>query len=306
MGNEGVGAVALTAAREAFKDTPPSGRARSLVWLGVAPFFAVVLLFLLLPSVSLVVGAFRDEAGGFTLENVQSLFRSQFRGAYVTSIGLSAVTAVMGGLLGGLMAYAALTEGTPRWVRSALTTFSGVAANFAGVPLAFAFIATLGTTGIVTQFLNDALGLDIYGSGFSLFTFWGLAIIYLYFQIPLMILVIAPAIDGLRREWREAASNLGATPGQYWRYVGLPVLAPSILGTMVLLFANAFASYATPYALTSGQVPLVPVLIGQVFQGDVFSNQQQGYALALGMIVVVSVSYGIYALLQRRAARWTR
>ena len=277
-----------------------------MTWFGVVPFFAFVTLFLLLPSVSLVVGAFQDEAGGFTLENVRSLFESQFLGAYKTSIGLSALTAFLGGVFGGILAYAALTGGTPRWVRPVITTFSGVAANFAGVPLVFAFIATLGTTGIVTQVLNSALGLDLYDRGFSLFTFTGLAIIYLYFQIPLMILVIAPAIDGLRREWREAASNLGASSAQYWRYVALPILMPSILGAMVLLFANAFAAYATPYALTSGQISVVPVLIGQFIRGDVLANPHQGHALALGMIVVIALSTGIYTLLQRRAARWTR
>ena len=286
----------------------PGGRSsRTLMtWLGVLPFFVFIALFLLGPSVSLVVGAFQDEAGGFTLANMRSLFEAQVLGAYKTTIALSALTAFLGGVFGGILAYAALTGGTPRWVRPLLTTFSGVAANFAGVPLAFAFIATLGTTGLVTQFLNDALGLDLYGGGFSLFTFWGLAIIYLYFQIPLMILVIAPAIDGLRREWREAASNLGASPFQYWRYVGLPILGPSLLGAMVLLFANAFASYATPYALTSGQVNIVPVLIGQTFQGDVFSNPHQGHALALGMVVIIAFSTIIYTLLQRRAARWSR
>lgn len=281
-------------------------RTRPLVWIGVVPFFAFVALFLFLPSVTLFVGAFQDEAGGFTTENVGNLFQSQYLGAYRTSIALSALTALLGGVFGGLLAYAALAGGTPRWIRSLVTTFSGVAANFAGVPLAFAFVATLGTTGVITQFLNEALGLDLYGSGFSLFTFTGLALIYLYFQIPLMILVIAPAIDGLRREWREAASNLGASSGQYWRYVGLPILAPSILGAMVLLFANAFAAYATPAALTSGQVSLVPVLIGQTFQSDVLSNPHQGHALALGMIVVIALSTLLYTLLQRRTARWTR
>jgi len=294
-------------AAEAEGKRPGGHRSRTLMtWLGVLPFFVFIALFLLGPSVSLVVGAFQDEAGGFTLANVRSLFEAQFLGAYKTTIALSALTAFLGGVFGGILAYAALTGGTPRWVRPLLTTFSGVAANFAGVPLAFAFIATLGTTGLVTQFLNDALGLDLYGGGFSLFTFWGLAIIYLYFQIPLMILVIAPAIDGLRREWREAASNLGASPFQYWRYVGLPILGPSLLGAMVLLFANAFASYATPYALTSGQVNIVPVLIGQTFQGDVFSNPHQGHALALGMVVIIAFSTIIYTLLQRRAARWSR
>ena len=294
-------------AAESEGKRPGGRRSRTLMtWLGVLPFFVFIALFLLGPSVSLVVGAFQDEAGGFTLANVRSLFEAQFLGAYKTTIALSALTAFLGGVFGGILAYAALTGGTPRWVRPLLTTFSGVAANFAGVPLAFAFIATLGTTGLVTQFLNDALGLDLYGGGFSLFTFWGLAIIYLYFQIPLMILVIAPAIDGLRREWREAASNLGASPFQYWRYVGLPILGPSLLGAMVLLFANAFASYATPYALTSGQVNIVPVLIGQTFRGDVFSNPHQGHALALGMVVIIAFSTIIYTLLQRRAARWSR
>jgi putative spermidine/putrescine transport system permease protein len=293
-------------ARRATTPRKRPGRARLLTWLGVVPFFAFVGLFLLLPSVSLVVGSFQDQSGGFTLGNVRSLFEAQYLGAYKTSIFLSALTAVLGGVFGGVLAYAALTGGTPRLVRPLITTFSGVAANFAGVPLAFAFIATLGTTGIVTQFLNDALGLDLYGKGFSLFTFTGLAIIYLYFQIPLMILVIAPAIDGLRTEWREAASNLGASSGQYWRYVGLPVLMPSIMGAMVLLFANAFAAYATPYALTSGQVSLVPVLIGQFFTGDVLADPHQGYALALGMVVVVAASTILYSLLQRRSARWTR
>jgi len=272
----------------------------------MTPFFAFIGLFLLLPSVSLVVGAFQNEAGGFTLENVRNLFEAQFLGAFWNSIALSSLTAGLGVVFGGRLAYAALTEGTPRWVRPVITTFSGVAANFAGVPLAFAFIATLGTTGAVTQFLSAVVGLDLYDSGFSLFTFTGLAITYLYFQIPLMILVIAPAIDGLRREWREAASNLGASSSQYWRYVGLPILAPSLLGAAVLLFANAFAAYATPYALTVGHVNLVTVVIARSFTGDVLANPHQGYALGLGMIVVIAVSTLIYTLLQRQVARWTK
>src|SRR6185295_5751705 len=152
------------------------------------------------------------------------------------------------------IAYAASRKGTPGWIRSAFGTFSGVAANFAGIPLAFAFIATLGTIGVVTQFFNDRLGIDLYGRGvdFNLFTKTGVEIVYLYFQIPLMILVIAPAIDGLRREWREAASSLGASGLQFWRYVGVPVLMPSILGATILLFGNSFAAYATAYSLTSG------------------------------------------------------
>jgi putative spermidine/putrescine transport system permease protein len=180
-----------------------------------------------------------------------------------------------------------------------------VAANFAGVPLAFAFIATLGTTGLFTQLLKSA-GVDLYGAGFTLFSFTGLALTYLYFQMPLMILVIVPSIDGLKREWREAASNLGATGIDYWRYIGLPILWPPLLGAMVLLFGNAFAAYATPYALTSGVLTLVPTQIGNVLQGNVLTDPHLGQALALGMIVVIAIAMSIYAALQQRTARWMR
>jgi putative spermidine/putrescine transport system permease protein len=212
---------------------------------------------------------------------------------------------VLGGLIGLLMAYAALSQGAPRWIRPILTTFSGVAANFGGVPLAFAFISTLGTVGLATRAL-DSLGLDVYGRGFTLFGFWGLVITYLYFQIPLMILVIAPAIEGLRAEWREASSNLGATATQYWRYVGLPILMPSILGAMVLLFGGSFAAYATAYALTSGQIGLTPLQIGELIGGNVLSDPHQAYALALGMVVVIALAMAIYFALERRASRWRR
>ncbi len=175
-----------------------------------------------------------------------------------------------------------------------LTTFSGVAANFAGIPLAFAFIATLGTIGIVTQFLQNVFGFNLYdwtppGSDttFSLFSKTGIEIVYLYFQIPLMILVIAPAIDGLRREWREAASSLGASSWQFWRHVGIPILFPSLLSAMVLLFGNSFAAYATAYGLTAGGVSLVPIVIGFFIGGDVLDDPHLGQALAFGMFVVL-------------------
>lgn len=274
--------------------------------LVLAPFALYALAFLLLPAASVLVGAFFNEAGLFTTSIVASLFQGQFRQAYVNSIEISAATAAAGGIFGLLMAYAAVSPGSPAWIRTVLTTFSGVAANFAGVPLAFAFISTLGTTGLLTRLLRDQVGLDLYSGGFTLFGFAGLLLTYLYFQIPLMILVIAPAIDGMRREWREAASNLGATGVQYWRYVGLPILSPSLLGATVLLFGNAFAAYATPFALTSGVVNLVPTQIGNVLQGNVLTDPHLGQALSLGMIVVITISMSLYAVLQQRAARWMR
>ena len=233
------------------------------------------------------------------------IFRGEYLDAYVTSVKISLYTAVLGGLLGLFVAYAALSPGAPRFVRPLLSTFSGVAANFGGVPLAFAFIATLGNVGLATRAL-DSVGIDLYGHGFRLFGFWGLVVTYLYFQVPLMILVIAPAIDGLREEWREAASNLGASPRQYWRHVGLPILLPSILGSMVLLFGGAFAAYATAYSLTSGQVQITPLQIGELIGGNVLSDPHQGYALAFGMILVISVAMAVYFVLERRASRWRR
>jgi len=217
------------------------------------------------------------------------------------------VTAILGGLLGFLIAYAAIRDGTPNWVRSAFATFSGVAANFGGIPLAFAFVATLGTIGIVTQFLTNTLGYNLYEHGFTLFGKTGVELAYLYFQIPLMILVIAPAIDGVRQEWSEASSNLGASRLQFWRYIGLPVLFPSLLGGVILLFGNAFAAYATAYALTSGTaLQLVPILIGSDLAGNVSSNPHEGQALAFGMFVVLAAMMLFYIPLQRRATRWAK
>jgi putative spermidine/putrescine transport system permease protein len=285
----------------------PGRRRISLDWLGVVPFFAYAFFFLLLPSAVVILGAFKGAHGGFTTKNVSDVIHTpQYIHAFQTSLEISALTAAVGGLFGLILAYAAVKRGTPGWIRSTLSTFSGVAANFAGVPLAFAFIATLGTLGIVTKFLSDHFGINLYQHGFSLFTFAGVSIVYMYFQIPLMILVIAPAIDGLRPEWREASANLGGTSYHYWRHVGVPVLLPSIMGAMILLFGNAFSAYATAYALTGGAINLVPLLIGQNIGGDVLSNPHLSQALAFGMIVVISISMAIYALLQRRVSRWTR
>jgi putative spermidine/putrescine transport system permease protein len=284
-----------------------SGRRRpSLAWLGTVPFFAYTLLFLFLPAFDVLVGAFKSVDGGWTLDNIRALFHQPYINAFKTSIEVSAVTAIVGGLLGLAIAYAAIRDGTPRWIRSGLTTFSGVAANFGGIPLAFAFIATLGPLGIVTVFLREQLHYDPYAHGFAIYTKLGVEIVYLYFQIPLMILVIAPAIDGLKREWREAASNLGASAWQFWRHVGIPVLMPSILGAAILLFGNSFAAYATAYSLTSGAVNLVPVLIGAYYQGNVLNNPHLAQAMAFGMFVVLAVMMLLYIPLQRRSARWVK
>jgi putative spermidine/putrescine transport system permease protein len=293
-----------------------SGRRRlPLAWLVVVPFFAYAIMFLFLPSAQVMVGAFKDTAGHWTTANVSAIIHTPYlRDSFWASIQISLETAFWGALFGFLLAYAAMRDRIPRFVRPLFTTFSGVAANFGGVPLAFAFIATIGTIGVVTQFLKNQLGFDLYNwtppgssSTFTLFNSFGVGVVYLYFQIPLMLLVISPAIDGLKREWREASSNLGGSSYHFWRYVGGPVMFPSVLSAFILLFGNAFAAYATAYALTSGTgLPLVPIVIGNDLTGNVLSNPHEGQALAFGMFVVLAAMMAFYIPLQRRTSRWAR
>ena len=276
-----------------------------LAWAGVVPFLVFVILFLFLPASSLIVGAFQTPSGSFTFKNITDLFTPSIMDAYSLSIQVSLVTAIGGGIFGFMLAYAAILGGLPRWIRTALTTFSGVASNFAGVPLAFAFIATVGHTGFLTALLANTFGIRLYDLGFNLYNFWGLAIVYMYFQFPLMVLIMAPALDGLKKEWREASENLGASSFQYWRYVALPILLPSLLGSMILLFGNSFGAYATAYALTRA-LNIVTVLIGAQISGNVLYNPNLGYALAFGMIVIRASSIALYTWLQRLTTRWLR
>lgn len=296
--------IAESSARQPIGPTPL--RRMAWDWVGVIPFFAFALAFLVWPALSIVFESFRDSQRNFTLNNIIALNEPIIRNSYLYTIELSAVTALGGGILGFLLAYAITVGSLPRPLRAAVLSFSGVASNFAGVPLAFAFIATLGQLGIVTQALKG-VGLSIYPT-FSLYSFWGLAITYTYFQIPLMVLIMAPALDGLRREWREAAESLGATSWDYWRYIGLPILLPSILGAAVLLFGNAFGAHATAFALTGGgsQGSVVTILIAAQISSDALSNPGLGNALALGMIVVMALTISCYSWLQRLSERWIR
>jgi len=274
-------------------------------WLGVLPFFVFSGLFLIGPTLILAYRSLERPEGGLTLDNYRQLASDTVMSAYGMSIRISLTTAILGGLIGFLIAWVVSMGGLPPRFRLITTTFSGVAANFAGVPLASAFVFTLGRVGVVTA-LFEVLGVDLYKSGFSLYSFLGLTLVYLYFQIPLMVLTILPALDGLKREWREAAENLGASPLQYWRQVALPVLTPSILGTMILLFGNSFGAHATAYALTGGLFNLATLLIGQQISGDVLHNPGLGYAVAMGMVIIMAFSIFIYSILQRRSERWLR
>jgi putative spermidine/putrescine transport system permease protein len=265
-------------------------------WLGLAPFLIFALLFLALPTLHIVLGAFQNPDGNFTLENVIGLAEPSIVGPFWVSMKISAITALLGCLIGFLLAAAVIHGGLPKALRSAVMTFSGVASNFAGVPLSFAFIATLGRLGLITVVMREVFGFNIYGTGFNLISFFGLCMVYLYFQIPLMVLIITPALDGLKREWREAAECLGATGLQYWRMVAFPVLWPSLLGTFALL----------AMALTGSSLTIVPIKLFAQIRGDTLQNPNLGYAIAFGMIVITGIANVVYIVLRARAERWMK
>ena len=295
----------LAAVREQEAHIAPPARSRlSWSWLGLVPFFLFCTAFLFLPVAFLVIGSFYDQEGNLSLQNYADLSTGIIPGAFANSIEISLVTAIAGGVFGFLLAASVILGGLPRVLRAALLTFSGVASNFAGIPLALAFIFTLGTLGFLTVFLQ---GLGLTGfRGVNLTSKLGVEVVYMYFQFPLMVLIIAPALEGLRREWREAAENMGASAFQYWRHVALPILTPSILGTMILLFGNSFGAQATAFQLTGGTLPLVTLVISSQIRGDVLHNPNLGYAMAMGMVVIMGLSIFLYTLLQRRAERWLR
>jgi len=290
---------------------PPArpGRRFSFAWLGVLPFVVFALAFLILPTFYLATNSFLNlvgtatnnpNHGQLTLDNYAHLTTPNILDAYTTSVEISLVTAIAGGIFGFLLAYAVIAGGLPPFLRSALMTFSGVASNFAGVPLALAFTFTLGAAGILTPFIKGA------GLSFNIYSKTALELAYMYFQFPLMVLIIAPAIDGLRKDWREAAENMGATTYQYWRHVALPILTPSLLGAVILLFGNAFGAQATAFQLSGGTINIVTIQITRQLRGDVANDPGVGYAMAMGMVVMMAISIAGYSILQRRSERWLR
>ena len=274
-------------------------------WLGILPITAYLAFFLLIPTGELIVDAFKGTNGGFTLSNLDAAVHAPYLSSFEASLELSALSALFGAVLGFLVGTAIVHRAAPRGVRSTFVTFSGMAANFAGVPLAFAFTSTLGTTGILTVFAKH-LGIDLNPLNPSNGGTLGLSLVYTYFEAPLMVLLIVPALDGLKKEWREAAENLGAGWFSYWWHVGLPILLPSLLGAFVLLFGGAFSAYATAYALSGSTGNLVTEQIGNLINGNITVDPQLAYALAFGMIVIITVTMIIYSMLQRRANRWLR
>ncbi|MBV1701904.1 MAG: ABC transporter permease subunit [Hyphomicrobiales bacterium] len=275
-------------------------------WSGVAPFLVFSALFLIFPTMYLIVGAFRDSHDHFTLANFLGLLAPEITGSFFVSLEISAVSAILGMGFGFALTWAIAFGGLPAQLRATIVTFCGVASNFAGIPLAFAFLASVGRIGFVTSGLRHGFGIDIYAMGFNLLSVGGLIMTYLYFQIPLMVLIFLPVLDGIKREWGEAAQILGANSWQYWRHILFPMLWPSVIGSAILLFANAFGAIATAYALTGSSVNLITLLLYAQIRGDVLHNENLGFAMAFGMIAITGISNFCYLQLRSRSETWLR
>jgi len=292
--------------RDSLTERVPFGIFKSIKGLiGLAPFTLFVAVFLLWPTFSVFRSALQPVEGSSKPAMLEAI-SGQYLDAILYSIRLSALTAGLGALIGTLVAVSAVSLNQLKGLRNVLVGYSAVAANLGGIPLAFAFVASLGMQGLYTKLLS-VIGINLSDLGFKISDFSGIVIVYLYFQIPLMTLVMLPAVDGLKTTLREAAASVGATPRQYWRSVGIPLLSPSLLGGFLLLFANAFSAYATAYALSAGSSNLVSVQIRFYLQGNTITGKSNlGYALAAWMIVVMVLAMSGYLGLRRRSERWRK
>jgi putative spermidine/putrescine transport system permease protein len=271
--------------------------------LPIAPLVIFLLVFFLWPISAVFVNAFKDNDGTFTWSNYLLLFQDPYRRAFYNSVRLGIISALTGAIPGALIALIIEKIGGNR-LKKIVASVSGVLANTGGVPLAFMFLAAFGPEGLATLSLK-ALGIDIYGHGFTLFSFWGLVIIYSYFQIPIMVIIFSPAIEAIRKEWHDASQSLGASNYQYWRFIGIPILIPSFIASFLLLFASAFSAFATARAMTVGNISLVPLIIGTLLDGNLTVNQfNLGYALAMGMIIIALIAMIPYLIIQRKTSRW--
>ena len=274
-----------------------------LIPLPLIPLFIFLTVFFFLPIGKVALKAFEDNDGAYTLANIRLLFQDPYRLAFRNSISLGLISALVGSVFGLVIAIAIEKRGGVK-LKKFIASISGVLANTGGVPLAFMFLAAFGPEGLMITFLKS-FGIDLYGWGFTLFSFSGLVIVYSYFQIPIMIIVFSPAVSSLRREWQESAENLGASRFAYWQRVGIPILLPSFLASLLLLFASAFSAYATARAMTVGNITLVPLVIGSLLDGNVTINQANlGYALALGMIVISILAMVPYLFIQAKTSKW--
>ena len=271
--------------------------------VGALPYFAFVSAFLIIPIIANVVTAFKDPTGQPSTETMAEAVSSTYRDAFLLTFNLSLLTTIVGGIFGLGIAWALTSRNSgPKWLSNLVNSFSALAAQSGGVQLAYAFIALLGTNGLLTGVIRKVF--PNFGEVFSITDFAGVALVYLYFQVPLMTVLMLPSMSSLKKEWFDAASSLGATRMQFLRDVALPVLWPPIVGSLLLLFANAFAAYATAYALAGGSLNLIPIVIGFLISGNVLLNPGLAAALVTWMMIIILIAMGLRLVLTRRSDKW--
>lgn len=293
------------APQNALRESNRSRKARGIPgWVGATPLLIFLAVFLIIPIAANIFTSFWVD-GAFSLAAMAQIFEPQYLDAFIKTINLSLLTAGIGGVFGFVLAWALATGSKPIWLQNLVLSFSAVASQMGGVALSFAFIATLGVQGLATQAILSLTGWNL-SENIQLASFSGLALVYLYFQIPLMAILLLPAFGSVKKQWPEAAYSLGATRGRYLMDVAFPIMWPPIVGSLLLLFANSFGAYATAYALAGGRVNLVPILIGFFISGDVMSDESFAAALVTGMIIIVLTAMGLRTLLERRTNKWLR
>jgi putative spermidine/putrescine transport system permease protein len=294
-------------------NTAPANRGGGIrIWrkltpyFGVMPFGILVSLFLIWPSISVITGAFRNGKGKFSLANVTAVATQiANRAPFIHSLQLSFFTAIIGATLGGLFTWA-VASGKPGGILRRITiSASGVLAQFGGIMLTFAFLATFGFNGFITSISLRYFPHSVFSRPVWLYGMIGLVVVYTFFQIPLMFIVFLPAIDNIRPNWREASDSLGGSTFEYWRRIGIPVLTPSFLGATLLLFANSFSAYATAASLISQGSIITPLEISGALSSETGgANAPVAKALSFAMIVVVVIVMSLYSLMRRRVSKW--
>lgn len=267
------------------------------LWL--LPFFILLAMFLLAPLVLIGINAFHYEDAVWSLGHFRDILSSPFYRQSITyALEISFYSSLIALLIALPGAYSLSILKFSRFSELVLS-FNSMVSNFTGVPLAFAFMILLGTNGVFTLLMKQAgMGelINLYGKN-------GITIVYAYFQIPLAVLLLYPACDAVKKEWKESAALLGAGNISFWRHVGLPVLAPAVGSTAVILFANAIGAYATVYALTQGNFNVLPVRIAALVSGDIFLEPNKAAALSLLLIALLVLVALLNRLLLRHSQK---
>jgi putative spermidine/putrescine transport system permease protein len=275
---------------------------RSWGFFGIVPLVLFFLIFLFLPFASILNSSLHDNEDKFTFALYGNLFHGEYAAAFLESMKLSLASMLLSGCAGGVICWS--LSNTTSNTRTLINTVSALLANTGGIPLAFMFIAAFGQEGLIVKALMKIFEYDLYSGSFELFNFWGLITVYCFFQIPLMLIIFMPTVEHIRDEWYEANITLGGDTMRYLRYILIPIVGPAFLSSLFLLFGNAFSAFATAEAMTNGTIPLIPLLIGNLQNGQVISGQaNQSAALAMGMIFISMFLFLFFPLVTKKLVR---